>query len=88
MDFIPGCDFNVPHSMLLDGVAECEGYGRPFGIIKCIILTNESGVDVTREICHSVNTDLVINNNGMSLGNDRVAIQIAESLLEEDVPSE
>ena len=70
MDFIPGCNFNVPHPMLLDGVIECEGYGRLFQIMKCIILTNESKVDVTREICHNVNVDLVINNNGILLDND------------------
>jgi hypothetical protein len=53
-----------------------------------VTLTNESGVDVACGICHSVKAELVVNNNGMPLDNDRVAIQIAESLLEEDVPSE
>jgi hypothetical protein len=42
---------------------------------------------VAREICHSVSADLVIDNDGMPLDNDRVAVQIAESLLKEDVPS-
>jgi hypothetical protein len=45
-------------------------------------------VDVARGICHSVSAKLVIDSDGMPLGNDCVAIQIAESLLEEDVPSE
>jgi hypothetical protein len=45
-------------------------------------------VDVARGIYHSVNVDLVIDSNGMPLGNDRVAIQIVELLLEEDVPLE
>jgi hypothetical protein len=51
-------------------------------------LTNESGVDVARGICHRVKADLVIDNNGMLLGNDCVADQIAESLVEDEVPSE
>jgi hypothetical protein len=53
-----------------------------------VTLTNESGVDVARGICHSVKAELVVDNDGMPLGNNRVAVQIAESLLEEDVPSE
>ena len=51
-------------------------------------LTNESSVDVTQDICHSVNANLVIDSDGMPLGNDHVAIQIAESLVEDKVPSE
>jgi hypothetical protein len=51
-------------------------------------LTNELGVDVARGICHSVKADLVIDSVGMSLGNDCVAVQIAESLVEDEVPSE
>jgi hypothetical protein len=51
-------------------------------------LTNESGVDVARGICHSVKVDLVIDSDGIPLDNDRVAILIAESLVEDEVPSE
>ena len=51
-------------------------------------LTNESGMDVARGICHNINPDLVIDNDGMPLGNDRVAVQIAKSLVEDEVPSE
>jgi hypothetical protein len=43
---------------------------------------------VARGICHSVSRDLVIDSDGMPLGNDPFAVQIAESLLEEEVPSE
>jgi hypothetical protein len=46
------------------------------------------GVDVARGICHCVNADLVIDSDGMPLGNDRVVVQIAESLVEDKVPSE
>jgi hypothetical protein len=53
-----------------------------------VTLTNESGVDVVCRISHSVKAELVVDSDGMSLGNDRVAVQIAESLLEEDVLSE
>jgi hypothetical protein len=35
-----------------------------------------------------VNTELIIDSDGLPLGNNRVAVQIAESLLEEEVPSE
>jgi hypothetical protein len=88
MDFILGCNFNIPRPVLPDGVAQCEGFGQLSWITKCITLTNESGVDVARGICHNVSAELVIDSNDLPLGNDRVAIQIAESLLEEEVPSE
>lgn len=88
MDFSPDPDFIVPHPVLPDGVAECEGFGRASWITKAVILTNESGVDVARGICHCVKAELVVDNNSMPLGNDRVVVQIAELLLEEDVPSE
>ena len=88
MDFILGCDFSDPCPVLLEGVAECEGFGRPSWITKCVTLTNESGVDVARGIRHSVNANLVIDSNGMPLGNDRIAVQIAELLVEDEVPLE
>ena len=50
-------------------------------------LTNESSMDVAQGICHSLNANLIIDNDGMRLGNDCVAIQIAESLVEDEVPS-
>ena len=50
-------------------------------------LTNESGVDVAQGIYHSINPDLVIDSDDMPLGNDRVVVQIAESLVEDKVPS-
>jgi hypothetical protein len=74
MDFIPGCDFTNPHPVLLEGVAQCKGFGRLSWITKCVTLTNESGVDVARGICHSIKADLVIDSEGMPLGNDRIAV--------------
>jgi hypothetical protein len=88
MDFIPSGDFNVLHPMLLDGVAQCEGYDWLAWITKCIILTNELEVNVARDICHSISVDLVIDNNDMPLDNDCVAFQIAKSQLEEEISSE
>jgi hypothetical protein len=87
MDFIPGCDFNVPRPVLPDGVAQCNGFGRLPWITKGATLTNESGVDVARVICHSVSAELVIDSDSLPLGNDCIAVQIAKSLLEEEVPS-
>jgi hypothetical protein len=88
MDFIPVCDFSDPRPVLPKGVAQCKGFGRPSWITKCVTLTNESGMDVAWDIYHSVKIDLVIDSDGMQLGNDRVAVQIAESLVEDEVPSE
>jgi hypothetical protein len=88
MDFIPGCDFTDPCPVLPEGVAQCEGFGQPSWITKCMTLTNESGVDVARGICHSIKADLIIDSGDMQLGNDRVAFQIAKSLVEDKVLSE
>ena len=51
-------------------------------------LTNEAGTEVARGICHNEDVDLVIDTNGEPLGDNRVAIHIAESLCEAEVPSE
>jgi hypothetical protein len=88
MDFSPDPNFSVSHPVLPDGVAQCEGFGRVSWITKSVTLTNESRSDVARGICHSVKAELVVDSNSMPLGNDRVAVQITESLLEEDVSSE
>ena len=53
---------------------------------KCITLKNERGHDVTKGICHYVSANLIIDNDNQPLGKDCVAIQIVESLLEQDVP--
>ena len=87
MDFVPGCDFIHPRPMLPKGVAQCKGFGQLSWITKCMILTNESGY-LARGIYHSVNVDLVIDSNGMPLDNDRFAVQITESLVEDKVLSE
>ena len=88
MNLIPGGNLIVPHLVLPERVAKCKGYGWPLCITKYIILTNELGVDVARDSCHSVSADLVIDNDGMPLSNDHVAVQIVELLLEEEVSLE
>jgi hypothetical protein len=42
---------------------------------------------VAKGICHNVSAELVMDSDGLQLGNDNVAVQIAKSLLEEEVPS-
>ena len=88
MDFIFGCNFTDPCPVLPKGVVQYKGFGRPSWITKCVTLMNESGMDVARGIYHSVNVDLIIDSDGMPLDNDRVAVQIAESLVEDEVSLE
>ena len=51
------------------------------------LLQMNPGENVARGICHSVDADLVIDTDRWPLGNDRVAILIAESLCEAKVSS-
>ena len=88
MDFSSDPNFNVFHHVRPDGAVQCEGFGRASWITKAMMLTNESGVGVSCGICHNVKAELVVDSDGMPLGNDRVVVQIEDSLLEEDVSSE
>ena len=54
---------------------------------KCVTMKNEAGESVGKGIFHNVNSDLIIDSDKQPLGDDRVAVLIAESLLEHDVPS-
>ena len=54
---------------------------------KCVVLKNEAGVVVGKGICHNISSDLVIDSDNQPLGDDRVAVQIVESLSEYNVPS-
>ena len=81
-------DASFFHPSLPEGVAKCEGFSHPSWITKCVTLINDEGMDVGNGICHSVSADLVVDSDGTPLGNDRVAIQIAKSIREEDVTSE
>jgi hypothetical protein len=52
-----------------------------------VTLTNDAGLDIAKKICHSMNTNLVVDSDGQPLGDEHVAIQNVESLCEEDIPS-
>ncbi|KAG0572237.1 hypothetical protein KC19_VG078600 [Ceratodon purpureus] len=73
---------------LPDNVVTCEGLPRSSWITKSVTLVNVYGSIVAKGICHSIDSDLVIGSDGAQLGDDQVAVQIAESLCEDDVPSE
>ena len=85
--FNPGCGFTDPCPVLPEGIAQCKGFGRPSWNTKYVTLTNESGMDVARGICYSVNANLVIDSDGMPLDNDCLVVQIIESLVEDEVLS-
>ena len=55
---------------------------------KCVSLKNEASVVVGKGICHNVSLDLIINSDNQPFGDDRVAVQIAKSLSEQDVSSD
>ena len=73
---------------LPEGVAQCEGIPRKSWMTKCVVLKNEARVVVGKGICHNVSSDLIIDSDNQPFGDDRVAVQIAESLSENDVPSD
>ena len=72
---------------LPEGVRTCEGIPRESWNTRVVILTNEAGEDVARAICRSVDASVVVDTNGRPIGDDHVAVQIAETLKEEEVPS-
>lgn len=74
MAFILGCNFNILYHVLLDVVVQCKRYDWSSWITKCVIFTNESGLDVVREICRNINADLVINSDGLPQGDDRIDV--------------
>jgi hypothetical protein len=56
-------------------------------LVQCFPKVLLSAKVLVGGICHSVKVDLIIDSDGMRLGNDRIAVQIAESLVEDEVPS-
>ena len=70
-----------------EGVVQCEGIPRKSWMPRCVALKNDAGVVVGKGICHNVDSALIIDSDNQPLGDDRVAVQIAESLSEHDVPS-
>ena len=71
-----------------EGVVQCEGIPRKSKMTKCVALQNDAGVVVGKGICHNVDSTLITDSDNQPLRDDRVAVQIAESLLERDVPSD
>ena len=55
---------------------------------KCVSLMNEAGVLVGKGICHNVSSDLIIDSDNQPPGDDGVAIQIADSLFKNEIPSD
>ena len=80
-------EFVVRVPTLPPGVAVCDGIPRQSWETKNVTLVNDAGVDVARGVVRSVAADVVIDSDGKPLGDDRVAVQIAESLCEEELPS-
>ena len=72
---------------LLESMRACKGIPRESWNTRVVILTNEAGEDVARAICRSVDASVVVDTNGRPIGDDHVAVQIAETLKEEEVPS-
>ena len=70
---------------LPEGVRACEGIPRESWNTRVVILTNEAREDVARAICQSVDASVVVDTNGRPIGDDHVAVQIAETLKEEEV---
>ena len=71
-----------------EGVVQCEGIPRNSWMTKCVALQNDAGDVVGKGICHNVDSALIIDSANQPLGDDCVAVQIAESLLEHDIPSD
>ena len=68
-------------------VVHYEGIPWRSWMTKCVTLMNVARLDVAKGICHNASFDLVIDNDNQPLGDDCGVVQIAESLFEEDVPS-
>ena len=88
MEYAGGTSVGGSIHTLPEGIAECEGISRKSWMTKCVVLKNEASVVVGKGICHNVDLDLVIDSDNQPLRDDRVAVQIAESLSEHDVPSD
>ena len=72
---------------LLEGMRPCKGIPRESWSTRVVILMNEAIEDIARAICRSVDASIVVDTNGRPIGDDHVAVQIAKTLKEEEVPS-
>ena len=69
-----------------EGVVQCEGIPKKSWMTKCVALQNDAGVVVGKGIFYNVDSAFIINSDNQPLRDDRVAVQIVESLSERDVP--
>ena len=83
MDFHGPDKFVTPAPMLPVGVQVCDGIPRAKWVSQPVTLRSEDGVDLARGIYQNIDPDLIIEVDGKPLGDDRIAVQIAESLNEE-----
>ena len=83
MDFHGPDEFATPAPVLPAGVQVCDGIPHAKWVSQPVTLRSEDGVDLARGICQNIDPDLIIETDGKPLGDDRVAIQITESLNEE-----
>ena len=68
-------------------VSQCDGDPQAKRNQKPVTLRNAAGEDVAKGVCLNVDPELVVDSDGTPLGDDRVAVQIAESLCEREVPT-
>ena len=87
MDMHGPAEFARAMPILAPGVAVCDGIPRSKWILKVVTLRNNEGVDVAKALCQNLDPALEDVNDGMGLGDDRVMVQIAESLSEDHFPS-
>jgi len=80
-------EFENPLPTLPPNVVVCDGIPCAKWVTKCVTLTNKEGLDIANGVCQNGNPKLIIDMDGKPLGDDRVAVQIAQSLCEEVIPS-
>ncbi len=80
-------DFANPVPTLHPDVCTCDGIPHAKWNFKLVTLRNEARDDVANVVLQSVDLDVVVDNDGKPRGNDRVSIQIAQSLHEAKVPT-
>ena len=87
MDAHEPTEFAKHVPVLPPDVAVCDGIPRSKWYFKAVTLRNNEGFDVAKALCQNVDPAVVLDNDDKPLGDDRVAVQIAESLCEDEVPS-
>ena len=81
-------DFGFVDIMPPKGMAQCEEFSQFTQITKFVALTNETRHVKAKEIYHIISAKLDEDCDKRTVGDDRIAIQIAELLCEEDIPSD